>query len=60
MDTNELKEKIEQLQKQLLATQARLSRADDLLSEGLSIIQDVAPGYDVFISDALQYFGLEE
>ena len=63
-EIRELKEKIEQLQKQLHATQARLSRrlrrADDLLSEGLEIIQDHAPGHNVFISNALQYFGLEE
>ena len=62
-EMREMKEKIEQLQKQLLATEARLSRrlrrANDLLSEGLEIIQDHAPGHHVFISNALQYFGLE-
>jgi hypothetical protein len=38
---------------------SKLRAADELLSEGLSIIQDHSPGYTVFISEALQYLGLE-
>ncbi len=55
----EMKETIEKLRKQLEVTEARLRRSDDLLSEGLDIIQDHSPGYTVFISEVLQHFGLE-
>ena len=51
---------VSELVNEIIRLQNHLRRSNELLSEGLSIVQDYSPGHDVFISEALQHLGLEE